>query len=227
MFPKPVELWIFQFFNWMWKEASSRGAKGFEKFLDDSCKSYEAINSSDLLFKAVEAQDIKCVNYAIQNGAKLDYNSNFLTPLKLSIKIGNFNISKILIEKGAPINDSTFNEGIDTPIWIAIKYKRIEEIKLLLEHDVNLKIKDYNNNSLLHICSANCFFWSSTEELVKLATLISDQFIKNNLNINMLNLDGKTPLDDISTCYYSQVKDSKIPLYNIFRSRGAKHANEL
>jgi ankyrin repeat protein len=88
----------------------------------------------ELLFNAVESNDIESAKYALEHSANINGNFNYFgkaTPLLQAIKYGYYEIAKLLVEYGADINEA--DEFGTTPLFVAIENRNIEFAKYLLE----------------------------------------------------------------------------------------------
>lgn len=111
----------------------------------------------DILYTAIYYNKEDVLRYALTKYKNINdrlYSDEYgLTLLVYSCKLSNLNLSRILLENGIDVNG--YQSPDDTykvyPIMEAIANKNIELVRLLLEHNANLAIKDSNNNCPLSL----------------------------------------------------------------------------
>ena len=75
---------------------------------------------------------VEIVAWQIERGATVDAPHTYGTPLFAHARKGNFDICKLLIEKGADVNAENYENA--TPLFAAADGGKVEVIKLLLEN---------------------------------------------------------------------------------------------
>ena len=172
---------------------------------------FEDENGATPLDHAIEndPEHFKIAKLLVQKGADInktddDGNTYLMKTAEFETddKYGNF--AKLLIEKGIDINKA--NDIGETPIMRAIVFNNKKIINLLLDNDVNLNLREkgegYSVLTLPFIFGIGSkyilefrnnlgedYFYSE-ENMISLFKLL----IKKGANINLFDLDGKTPL---------------------------------
>ena len=166
------------------------------KILSNNEKIYDTININDLTRINESKENIliylpslKQSNLLNEFLLKQNFNilrnikpgNNKITPLLSAISAKNKELSKIFIEKGFDINNSTDIKY--TPLHLAVYYGLTPVIKLLINHLADAGIKTKKEGEIpLHIACKKGFFE------------IAEILLKNKSFINETKLDGKTPL---------------------------------
>lgn len=128
-----------------------------------------AINSGDLVaFKS------------LVNSENLDQSHRGLTPLMYAAKVGNLEIIKYLLDKGANIN-SQDDYGY-TALHYAVEDNKLDAVKLLIEKKANINLVDKDGNTIL-MTAANA-----------VAPEIFQYLFEKGADINTANNYGNTPL---------------------------------
>ena len=110
---------------------------------------FPTFNDSTPLDFAVENGHLEMAKLLLQNGANVQgINLQKWTPLHLASKNGDFKVAKLLLRHGVNVNCQ--NSSLDTPLHVALKSKNIE---VLLQHDVNMDLKDENDRTAEDIAS--------------------------------------------------------------------------
>lgn len=95
-----------------------------------------ASSMDDLLINAIGNNDINMVNSALANGANINYNGNFTTPLVTAINSQNFDIVKYLVDHGADVSMKYYWRPYErnkmAPILFAIDKRDIRIVKFLV-----------------------------------------------------------------------------------------------
>ena len=116
------------------------------------------------------------------------------TPLSLACKSGNSSVVRILLKRGASVNEATKGK---TPLHIACERGCLEIVKTLLEHKADVDRADMLGQTTLHCVleDRGKFQDPNMYDIVKLLLLY-------NANVNLADDYGTTPLDLVFT--YSQ-----------------------
>lgn len=127
-----------------------------------------------------------------------------LTPVKLKASVTTVVIEQVQEEEKSVMDspDST-SSGITNmsteleieQLFSKVRHNRIEDVKKLLDEGTNIRIKDTNGNSLLHICAQN--------NLKRMASLILDY----GADINAENKKGITALDYCDNYHFDKLGD--------------------
>lgn len=134
------------------------------------------------------------------------YNSQYVTPLLLAIRLKRIEIVKLLIESNVDINKSGL-DGTIYPIFVAIKTNQSDIIRLLLDNKVDLTIIDQSMNIPAHIIIEKNLPLSLKYEILFLS------------DMNKKNIIGKTPgsllLKTQDWKNYSELlKSQKLEIFN-------------
>lgn len=106
-------------------------------------------SKEDLLFQAINNQQIEKVKDLIADGVSLGaQNNEGETPLHVAIRSSNLALVQALILAGAPLE--TKNNRADTPLSTAAKYGSAEMIQMLIDAGANLLCRDWLDQTLLH-----------------------------------------------------------------------------
>jgi len=129
---------------------------------------------SSLLALAAEAGDIQIFNYLMKNGLEKDVNdknSQGITPLMLAAHKGHLDIVRLLLEKGAWVNERSSQGGV-TALYGSIQNKHTPDVqyavvKLLLEYGAGVDIIDNNKKTPLILASQYLKFNKTTRLLLE------------------------------------------------------------
>ncbi len=115
---------------------------------------------------------------------------------------GNYNIIKMLLDKGANPN-SKYNNGLKmTILGEAISYNsNFSVIKDLVTYGADVNLKDTNDKSPLHIASRR--LWGDTKDIVK-------YLLDSGANPNSVNAEGLKPIDIAARNVYDKHSDKTI-----------------
>ncbi|KAB0793743.1 hypothetical protein PPYR_13363 [Photinus pyralis] len=102
------------------------------------------------------------------------------TPLHLTVRLNDLNLTRLLLIAGADINAKN-NAGI-APLHMAIYKSNVEMVKLLLEHGANVDAQTNRGNSPLH------------EAVAKKDVGIVTTLLKSGASLDIQNEAGNTPL---------------------------------
>lgn len=95
---------------------------------------------------ALEKDMLKSVAWLIDNGAKINVESNGLTPLHYSIEPENYEMVKFLLDNGASVN-----YGSDcTPLHFAASYGCPRIAELLVQYGADVNAMDHNGETPLY-----------------------------------------------------------------------------
>lgn len=142
------------------------------------------------LHLAVKSRNIHVFNKIIDKIKDINFQtSQGETALHLACNFDQKKIAKQLIEKGANVNLQDYETEI-IPLMYSILQNDYETFNLLIDK-TNLEIQDINGNNGLH--------YSIIEKNYEFI----DKFVERNLNLNISNIYGKTPLHLILEYYDS------------------------
>ena len=113
----------------------------------------------DALIVAVRSQDLCLVKLLLNKGAnpnRLNSEEGF-TVLSLSCKLGNYDISKLLIERGAEVNGAgdTGFDYIHFPLLHAVESDNIKLVQLLIDNNCKIDIIDKQGETPFTIAKRN------------------------------------------------------------------------
>ena len=100
----------------------------------------------DALYVSIENKHLKVIEYLLSHGANPNktYTEDGLTPLTFASKLNQYEISEILIKKGANINGVQSGVTIYSPLQFAIENKNNKLIELLISHGASSKNSNTN-----------------------------------------------------------------------------------
>ncbi|EAX89007.1 ankyrin repeat protein, putative [Trichomonas vaginalis G3] len=107
---------------------------------------------SSSLICAIEKNNIKTVYFLLEKDVDINYiNSDYMTPLQSASFVGNLDVVKILVQRGAIINEY-HNKFTLTPLSRACFGGHLEIVKFLVENGAEVnQIKD-NSTALVTAC---------------------------------------------------------------------------
>ena len=140
------------------------------------------------LFKAVFTNDLKLVNFLIENGAKVNVRDvNGKTLLHMVGWWSGVKMMKLLIENGADVNaQDKKGTTLLKHLLINFRFGFLEEIKLLIENGADVNAQDKEGNAPLQIAMIEKHF-----EVVNF-------LIENGAKVNARDKAGKTLLHIVS-----------------------------
>lgn len=118
--------------------------------------SQQQFNALKYLKNGLRDNDLALIEKAFKTDPELNVNQimdDGDTPLISSIKSGYRNIRNYFIDHGANLNKA--NVLKETPIIIAVKYKKINSVQVLLDYKVKVDERDSDNNVALHYALKN------------------------------------------------------------------------
>lgn len=139
------------------------------------------VNCSVGLFpieEAVKQREISIVKILIEAGTEV--NPDLKEPLIFTaISLGTVDIVKLLLEKGMNPNALSKDKGF--PLFYSLMTKREEIVDILLNHDVDLTMKDTNGDTVL--------FYAIKSNITKYIEKFA-----NEKTVNIKNANEKTPI---------------------------------
>jgi ankyrin repeat protein len=162
-------------------------------------KAGENINVVDIfgrtpLFHAFSSKNLKCCSLLIRCGSKIDKVDKLnKTCLFYAVKCQYIDNIIFLLDNGANIeHENCYNE---TPLVYGSRLCCYDSVRILLIKGANINHVDkYQNNSLIYAAEKDC---NNENELISL-------LISYNINVNIINNKGDTPL--IVASVYNKLK---------------------
>ena len=112
--------------------------------------------------------------------------------LSIAVENEHINICNILVEAGADINQLNGNTSL---LHLAALYRRYNSCQFLIEHDIDVNLKDNFNNTPLHIIVQYADSKSPWSDLTKICTML----LEAGADPQDRNDDGKTVLELVPT----------------------------
>lgn len=132
--------------------------------------------------------DIAVATILIDNGASLNVtNKNGHTPLTRHIHNHNYDIAKLLIERGSDVNHSLLSGT--KPLHLvacSITDGATEVARLLIQYGADVKAKDAFGRTPLHLIALNLRDWAAD---------IARLLIQHGADIEVKDASGRTPLE--------------------------------
>ncbi len=110
--------------------------------LKPNCSSIASTNEGQLI-NAIANGNVTRVGELLKAGANPDAVVNGNTPLMLASKTGNIESVKLLIEKGASIDNNALNSQRRTPLMVAINSNNADVVGYLLANGASVTRPDY------------------------------------------------------------------------------------
>lgn len=158
----------------------------------------------DPILTAIDNGDIEKIRQIPDVNVEIEDGKVKTTPLIYASYVGNLEIIKLLLDRGADINKA--NEVGQTPLITASARDNIEIIKLLLDNRANINITDIGGSSVL------LYFVSYGKDL-----RIFDLLLKAGANIDLADQNGN---DIVSYIYDQRRTDVFLDLLKILISNG-------
>ena len=139
---------------------------------------------ADGLSKAITKGDVKTVKLYVSS--KMDLNENTTsgkTPLCIACETGNVNIVNILLQGNVNLIKRNSSDSL-TPVFCAVKSNNARVLKRLKDEGLRIDARSQYNNGISPLHYAATLGADS----------IVDFLIKNGVNVNSVDLLGKTPL---------------------------------
>jgi ankyrin repeat protein len=146
-----------------------------------------------VLWMAVRGGNIEVVKLLLDAGADPSLQDPLVgTPLHLASGTGQTDIVELLLDRGADIN-ALSNRSDDTPIWEAVRRRRVTVVRLLLDRgaDPNHAWAD-DGSTILHMAAG-----MGNREMVTI-------LIRAGMNINACDNYGHTPLYVAASGFFVQ-----------------------
>ncbi|OUM62871.1 hypothetical protein PIROE2DRAFT_61613 [Piromyces sp. E2] len=197
----------------------------------DIDKSYG--NEETFLIESVYDKNIPLINYLIERGVDVNCHEEGISPLSAAIEKEDVSVVKLLIEKGANINEEIpdRNRGSESLLMSCIKMELIEIAKIFMEHHAKIIYHEQNNyftlirmlnNSELELASyirQENIDIGSPERIDSLIVLGRLDLLKilykyQFLNVNVKDEHGNTPI-------FNAVKHSKDSIVKFLMECGA------
>lgn len=140
-------------------------------------------HGQNILHYAIRSGNKDMVEYLINNFSELSVNqsdSNWYSPLHISVMTDNIQITRFLLSKNANINN--INRDKQTPLHLAAQYGLCEMITLLLENGAHINTFDIDERSPLNLAIAH-----SKEDAARI-------LIKKGIRLNHEEINGYTAL---------------------------------
>ena len=169
--------------------------QGTSNLADDEKRFHSVIGDIQKLKKMVEEEGFRNINSQDDIGR---------SPLYKACRIGNFNVVKYLIEKGADVNAES-KKGLHKariPLHKAVEIRNLEIVKHLLLKGVQIQEKNEDHRTALHIA-----VWNDDLEIVKC-------LIQYGADVNSCDNFLRTPL-------HIAVFENKIEFVKILLQHGA------
>ncbi len=114
----------------------------------------EIVSAEDLLFKAIEEENVQEVETLLQKGAKVEKkNEDGNTPLHVAAYKGNVDIIEILLKFGANPHERNYRDGKKCPLHYAVIQGNIKAARVLLKSTNELYCRAENSASSLHLAA--------------------------------------------------------------------------
>lgn len=150
--------------------------------------------STKLFGDTIGTGDTIIVRYLIKQGMDVQCvcNEEGDTAMNLACKRNSIQVTKMLLDAGASVNDHNIKNGIypiHSIVGSNVGNKGIELVKYLVSNGADINVKDYDGNTLLHM-AVKLMIESYSIELIELIKYL----ISETEQLNEQNIQGNTPL---------------------------------
>ena len=125
-----------------WRCSSDSIDRKILELLRPRCDHIASTNEGQLL-NAIANSNIPAATSLLDAGANPNAVVNGNTPLMLAAKIGNIDAAKLLIDRGASVDNNALNSERRTPLMVAISSNNAEVVGLLLAKGASVTRRDY------------------------------------------------------------------------------------
>ncbi len=174
----------------------------------------QAMNKSiERFYEAMRMQDIKGMGKLLKKD-KMDLKG--FPYLATEAGIGNLDVTKFLIENGADVNAQTADGT--TPLMLAVGYRMIDTVDLLLENGANKSInaKNTRGNSALSFAYEGLVVAGLKEK----SKIIVAKLLDNGADINLISRD------QFITIFHSLLSNNDIDMVKLLLKNGADLSKE-
>jgi len=131
-----------------WRCSSDSIDRKVLELLKPACK-FTAVTNEGRLINAIANNHIDIIQQLLDSEADADAVINGNTPLMLASKIGNVDVVKMLVEKGASIDNNALNSERRSPLMVAISSDNADVVGYLLANGASVNRRDYNGLTAL------------------------------------------------------------------------------
>ena len=132
------------------------------------------------------------LQFLLDKGVPVDYRNKYgETALGYAAWFGQYDTAKMLIQRGADVNDHITNLDLRTPLHSAAYEGHVNVVELLLDHGADINALDKNNKTALH--------WAAVKGQLNVAKLL----VKRGINVNLKNKSGLTAAENNITAVAS------------------------
>lgn len=126
----------------VWRCSSDSIERNVLELLKPNCNYTAATNEGQLIHAIANAQ-IDKVEQLLAAGANPDAVVHGNTPLMLAAKLGNLELVKMLLDKGASVDNNALNSERRTPLMVAITSNRADVVGFLLANGASVSRRDH------------------------------------------------------------------------------------
>ena len=124
------------------------------------------------------------LQFLLDKGVPVDIRNKYgVTALCSAAWFGQYDTAKMLIQRGANVNDHVTNLDLRTPLHSAAYQGNVKLVELLLDHGADINALEDDNETALH--------WAAVKGQLNVAKLL----VKRGINVNLKNRSGKTAKD--------------------------------